>query len=207
MNFIIKIIGVYFFVGLLTNTNVVSAAESSAGEGMMQALQTEDWQALQTEDCNAENQALIDCQHGLAFIGTYEEQVNSMKECHSCPHDAALTTGLYDYVSTGIATKVPGGCSSSEVDTFCGFLQSCAIDKCHANCHTEFMAYADCGLKMHGCAYTCGNAPTHTPSNATDTPSNATDAPTYASKSPGFKAGIVTASMLGAVSLMWMFLV
>jgi hypothetical protein len=53
MNFIIKIIGVYFFVGLLTN--VVSAAESSAGEGMMQALQTEDWQALQTEDCNAEN--------------------------------------------------------------------------------------------------------------------------------------------------------
>ena len=92
MNFIIKIIG-------------VSAAESSAGEGMMQALQTEDWQALQTEDCNAENQALIDCQHGLAFIGTYEEQVNSMKECHSCPHDAALTTGLYDYVSTGIATK------------------------------------------------------------------------------------------------------
>lgn len=55
MNFIIKIIGVYFFVGLLTNTNVVSAAESSAGEGMMQALQTEDWQALQTEDCNAEN--------------------------------------------------------------------------------------------------------------------------------------------------------
>jgi hypothetical protein len=154
-----------------------------------------------------ENQALIDCQHGLAFIGTYEEKFNSMNECHSCPHDAALTTGLYDYITTGIATKVPGGCFSSEVDTFCGFLQSCAIDKCHANCHTKFMAYADCELKMYGCADTCGNAPTHTPSNATDAPSNATDAPTHASKSPGFKAGVVTASMLGAVSLMWMFLV
>ena len=202
MNFIIKIIGIYFFVLVYLLTLCVSAAESSAGEGMMQALQTEDWQALQTEDCHAENQALIDCQHGLAFIGTYEEKDNSMNECHSCPHDAALTMGLYDYVTTGVVMKVPGDCSSSEVDTFCGLLQSCAIDKCHANCDAEFMAYADCGLKMYGCADTCENTPMHTPSNATDAPSNATDATSQACTIP-----IVTASMLGAVSSMWMFLV
>ena len=82
-------------------------------------------------------------------------------------------------------------------------------DKCHANCNAEFMAYADCGLKMYGCADTCGNAPTHMPLNATNTPSNATNAPTEASKSPEFKAGVVTALMLGAVAVssMCMFLV
>ena len=42
MNFIIKIIGIYFFVLVYLLTLCVSAAESSAGEGMMQALQTED---------------------------------------------------------------------------------------------------------------------------------------------------------------------
>ena len=108
----------------------VSAAALSApltkkdmgGMIMMRALQAQD------QECEPEGIALALC---MESAGVTDEEI---KACAFCPLDAAVNT---NFVS----------CSSSDVDNFYAYVQSCGVEACHTTCVDEMQTMAECAVK------------------------------------------------------------
>jgi hypothetical protein len=115
-----------FAASMLIN---VCAAVSSApltkkesGGIMMRALQAQ-------EECVDEGIALGLCLES-AGVTDYEE----ISACAFCPLEAVCNT-VFD------------SCSSSDVDNFYTYVQSCGVEACHVTCRDELHAGAECVAK------------------------------------------------------------
>ncbi len=89
---------------------------------MMRALQAQD------QEREAEATELGLCL-GSAGVTDYE-----IKACSFCPLNAAVGSGFDD-------------CSSSDVDSFYAYVQSCGVETCHASCRDELQVVAECVVK------------------------------------------------------------
>ena len=177
---------VYFFaVGLLVDVSATALSGQGidkVGGIMMRSLQ-------EGMPCYAEGEAIGIC----LVLENYDTE--EIEACANCPLDAFVASGMKECSS------------SSEMDGFCALVQSCGVNECPRNCLGELQAGVECMLKYASCSDTCltefdgsrrGGGGRGGGSGGFGFGGD------FGPTSAGFKAGVVTASALGAGVMLWM---